>query len=361
MKRLRLLTVLMVFLSYITWNVKKDDSLTTFESNGMVVDSNWMKVNDDPLTPENYRRPPDQTFLTYPEWFLVHSPAEMAEAFGKETATVFPFNDHVSQFWDSYRAINQQIEGTFPHNAEYHTMIKVIGVSATAEYWLRQAYEVVVGRVTDTENPYTAEDRFNQEYIQDYVSFIHEKPWYLFDFNEQLKNLWAQTPIWGAHWLRKLERRYLLTSELMVKSAYGYLIGVGTKELYGTAESTTAVVVNHLNMKELSDFNIIESFSDTQHLIELPRYRPFKQAAISIAQKGGQFEEIAGNQSAILLTVLADKDWKAESVSKVIFTQPLPSGHGTVRKALVTPVDQLHQLLNELSESKVEIEHVYDF
>ena len=29
-------------------------------------------------TPVEDRRPPDQTFLTYPEWFLVFSPAEYA-------------------------------------------------------------------------------------------------------------------------------------------------------------------------------------------------------------------------------------------------------------------------------------------
>ena len=31
-----------------------------------------------PVAPEEHRRTPDQTFLTFPEWFLVHSPAEYA-------------------------------------------------------------------------------------------------------------------------------------------------------------------------------------------------------------------------------------------------------------------------------------------
>ena len=30
------------------------------------------------VTPEEHRRGPEQTFLTLPEWFLVHSPAEYA-------------------------------------------------------------------------------------------------------------------------------------------------------------------------------------------------------------------------------------------------------------------------------------------
>ncbi len=361
MNRLRLLTLVVMILAIATWYLKQDDSLTVTEASGLVVDASWMVPLDNPLTPESYRRPPDQTFLTYPEWFLVHSPAEMAESFRAQTSTGFPYKEHVSQIWGSYTVINDQINETFPYNDEYHMMIKVIGVSSTIEYWLRQVYEVVIGRLTDTEKPITAEDQFNQQYIHDYVTFIHEKPWYLYDFNAQLKKLWSDTPLWGDHMFRKLERRYILTSELLVKSAYGYLIGVGTKELYGTAASTTAVVVNNLNQAQLSDHNVVESYSDTKHLVELPRYRPFKQAAINIAKAGGEFEEIAGNNSAILLTVLTGQEWNDDTKTKVIFNQPLPSNPELNRLAIVTPVPYLHELLLRLDDSGTEIEHLYDF
>jgi len=38
-----------------------------------------------PVAPPEHRRGEEQTFLTYPEWFLVHSPAEYA-AFVKSLA-----------------------------------------------------------------------------------------------------------------------------------------------------------------------------------------------------------------------------------------------------------------------------------
>ena len=362
MNRLRLLTVVVMILAVVTYRLNQDESLTVASGAGLVINPDWLRTLEQPLTPEADRRPPDQTFLTFPEWFLVHSPAEQAEDFNRRTASQFPYTDHVSQVWGSYAVINEQIKDHFPHNAEYHMMIKVIGVSSTVEYWLRQAYELVIGRITDTGKPVTAEDQFNQQYMQDYVHFIHESPWYLFDFTAQLGKLWSDTPWWGDHLFRKLERRYVLTSELMVKAAYGYLIGLGTRELYGVAAPTTAVVVTGLSLDQLSEFQVKASFSTDKHLVYLPRYRPFRQAAMSLAKQGGVFAEIAGNDSAILLSVLTDRGWQIQDpLVQRVFTQPIPADDQRQRVALVTPVPHLHQLLLALNEQDIVLEHVYDF
>ena len=59
--------------------------------------------------PPEHRRPPDQTFLTFPEWFLVFSPAEYAAYVREHTPTRFPFLGHVRQFWQSYGAAYERI------------------------------------------------------------------------------------------------------------------------------------------------------------------------------------------------------------------------------------------------------------
>ena len=61
------------------------------------------------VTPEEHRRTPEQTFLTFPEWFLVHSPAEYAAFIKDQRPSDFPYFGHIDQFWQSYRAVYDAI------------------------------------------------------------------------------------------------------------------------------------------------------------------------------------------------------------------------------------------------------------
>lgn len=92
----------------------------------------------EPAAPAEARRAQDQTLLTFPEWFLVYSPAEYATLVRERMPSEFPWWGHVRQFWSSYRAVIGATRG-YDFNAEYHVMINVIGVSTTLEYALRSA------------------------------------------------------------------------------------------------------------------------------------------------------------------------------------------------------------------------------
>ena len=50
------------------------------------------------LTPPEHVRGVEQTFLTYPEWFLVFSPAEYAAFVRHAPPSQFPFLGHIGQF-----------------------------------------------------------------------------------------------------------------------------------------------------------------------------------------------------------------------------------------------------------------------
>lgn len=115
---------------------------------GLVIPKEWLVANKNPITPAKDVRPADQTFLTFPEWFLVFSPEEQANYFKQHTATTFPYMRHTSQIWKSYRIVNKQIKGNFPTNWGYHFMIWVIGVSTTVEYTAKSWYETIVGRLS---------------------------------------------------------------------------------------------------------------------------------------------------------------------------------------------------------------------
>ncbi len=367
MRRLRILTLISVFLSVIVFTIKNKKPSTIPAGNGLVVDKSWLHDNPHSLTPLKDRRPPDQTFLTYPEWFLVFSPAEQADYFETHTSTTFPYMKHVDQMWKGYEVVYHQIKGNYKFNTGYHAMIVVIAGSTTVEYSLKSWYETIIGRVTDTKAGagLTDEDKFNAAYMSDYVNFIEKRPWYEYDFNHQLKQLWAGTSLSGTHFLRKAERRYYLTTELAVKSAYGWLIGLGTKAAYDPAADNTTIIADTLPVYQHRIDPPVEKnvkrLPDGTWLMDLPRYAAFNTAVCDLSQNGIHFKEIAGNNAAIMLTVLTDKQLLPATKTTTIFTQPVETKPGTNRVALVTPVVNLSTLVKSLLDQKVEIEHIYDY
>ena len=344
MKRLRILTLCAIVVSSLIFFYQKRKPTTIANGEGLVIKKEWLESNKNPIIPKNDVRSADQTFLTFPEWYLVFSPEEQANYLKKQTATSFPFMSHIRQIWESYHIVNNQIKGNFPPNYGYHFMIWVIGTSATTEYAIKAWYETIVGRITDTYTPKTDEDKFNAKFANDYVTFIKDRPWYEFDFKSRLKNLWTESSIIGDNFFRKMERKYILTSELLVKWGYGKLIGLGTKQVYDEALPTTAVV--------LADNTIIN----------LPRYNKFNQAITQLSKQGKSFKEIAGNNSAILLTVLmpTNKQMKFEN-TQTIFTQPISSDSSNQRIALTITVGKLNGLLKQLAKEKIKIEHIFDY
>jgi len=361
MKRLRILTILSIVLAVLIFFLKKRNPTTIAAGTGLVINNDWLVTNKNPVTPEKDTRPADQTFLTFPEWYLVFSPEEQAHYFKHTTATSFPFMSHTAQIWQSYKIVNDQIKDNFPPNKGYHFMIWVIGWSASVEYSIKAWYETIIGRITDTHEVLTDEDKFNAKFTHDYVAFIKDEPWYAFDFKSQLKYLYTSTSFFGNHFFRKLDRRYILTSELIVKTVYGKLIGLGTKTVYDEALPTTAVLIDSVPQNNTS-LKIIKQFPDKSALINLPRYDKFNAEVASLSWSGCSFREIAGNNSAILLTLLMPASQKQNfGNAQIVFIQPISSDLAMKRIALAIPVTQLNKLLVQLQKDNIQIEHVFDY
>lgn len=344
MRRLLILTLCSTSLALALGMWRMQAPATLLPADGQHVPAEWLKEARKALTPLADRRPPDQTFLTYPEWFLVFSPAEQADYFQQHTATTFPYVTHTRQIWESYRAVVNEMGDAFPPNPGYHLMIWVIGVSSTVEYLVKSGYEAVVGRLTDTSQSLSAEDQLNAAEMQRYVAFIKDRPWYEFDFSTSLTRLWRDTPFWGSYPIRKLERRYWLTSEWIVKYGYGKLIGVGTGQVYEAALPTTVV----LNQQD--------------SLQQFPRYDRFVGAANAHINNGGSFHEIAGNSTVILVCVVVDEKTAFQpSRARLLFQQPVPTMPGQFRVLWGIPVQELHILLQEAGAAGIAIEHIFDF
>lgn len=162
------------------------------------------------------------------------------------------------------------------------------------------------------------------------------------------------------HFLRKWERKYILTSELAVKYVYGKLIGMGTQSMYGAALPTTAVVLDSLPLG--SELKAAKIFDNKNALVYLPRYDRFNDAACRLARQGGTFKEIAGNAGALLVSVLVPAKGPIRfNDALTVFVQPLASDPALKRVAVALPVCKLHHLLHTLEEQALSPEHIFDF
>ncbi|MEO8019695.1 MAG: hypothetical protein ABI769_17940 [Pseudomonadota bacterium] len=303
-----------------------------------------------PIAPQEHRRGEEQTFLTFPEWFLVFSPAEYAQYVKHEQPSGFPFWGHIRQFWQSYGAVNRAIqERDYPPNPGYHVMINTIGVSTTVEYAIRSGYETIVGRLAElTTSGRTSEDEYAAVAAQDYVDFIRERPWYEFDFWGKLHGLWVDVPMKGDGLLRKLERRYALTTEYVVKALYGWLIEQATHAGYERPLFVTHVAFGPASAPQTT---------------LLPRYEAFTAAATGLAQTGVDFDEVAGNgpDADVLLSVLVAPGWRPPPDTHELFVQPILTVPGVRRVALTVAVKSLAACLRDLAARRATIEHVFDY
>jgi hypothetical protein len=318
------------------------------------------------LTPPEHRRGAEQTFLTFPEWFLVHSPAEYAALVRTRDPDEFPFWAHIGQFWTSYERVYEETRrGGYDLNPGYHLMIVVIGASTTIEYVVRSAYETVVGRLSALTRSHgmTGEDRLAAEVAQDYVDFIRVQPWYEYDFAARLRQVWTRTGFLGPDAIRKWERKYALTTEYGIKALYGWLIRKATKATYEDPLPVTAVVVDRVPdgiEAALPDLKV-QRLPDAGALLLVPRYEAFMKHASALARRGAGFREIAGNRGDILVSALVPTSWRPALGERVLFVQPIVTRPGEQRVALVVAVASLAATLNRLDAPGLHLEHVYDY
>lgn len=307
----------------------------------------------------------EQTLLTYPEWFLVFSPHEYGEFIAANEPSRFPYYGHIGQFWQSYKAVFEETQRrSLDLNPGYHLMIMVIGTSTTVEYAIKSAYETLVGRLAaSTAGQPTPEDAYAAAVAQDYVKFIRMLPWYEYDFGVALKRLWRDVPTSGSDVLRKWERRFALTTEYTVKMGYAKLIKMGTTSIYDAPLPVTAIVARPAPKEDvaLPDLKQLSELPDGAALVTVPRYEAFTAYSQALADQGVDFAEIAGNDSFILVCVLAPEVWKPDASLSQLLAQPILTRPGVQRVLLAVPVKELARSLREWKTAELQVEHVFDY
>lgn len=332
----------------------------------------WMTVvaqlqGTAPAVPEGPVRGGEQTFLTYPEWFLVSSPDEYARLIAEQPPSEFPYLGHIGQFWQGYREVTAATRDEYPFNGGYHAMILVIGASTTVEYGLKALYELCVGRFTAQVRGAapTDEDRLAARVAREYVDFIRARPWYEFDFGERLSQVWTSPLPREALSLRAWERRYALTTEYGAKALYGWLIMAATRASYDPTVPLTRTSLDALPADLAGHPEIqVVSRGDDGVVVDLPRYQAFTGHARALARRGLNFRAIAGNRGRIVLSVVVPRAWQLPpdpTGAQVLFVQPILTDPASARFVLVTTVPELAATLRALDRPSVLLEHVYDY
>ena len=317
-----------------------------------------------PLLAPAHRRDEVNSYLTYPEWAIVHAYEDLAGVMRASSESDFAYFASVSGFWSSLCDLTRLASSRGPISLEYKVTLYTIGVSFAAEMGIKGAYERTIGRLTAwLRGPdRTPEDTFALAVADDYATFLRQTPWYEYPFGAKLWQFWRETPFTFARPLRSLERRLALTLEYGSKAVYAKLIGFGAGAI--PADLRIRSIVRNAEPADLaadSRIVVIGPIDGGGTMIETPRYRAFTDILLGLAARGRDMSEIAGNDD-ILITVLARDDAAAGKLNgKRLFLVPVQSKPGWSRIGFDVKVADLLAVIRQLKGTGAELEHVYDY
>jgi len=277
---------------------------------------------------KDYARAEDDTYLSYPEWYIVWSYQEKADFQQNHLPSGFPYAGAVRQYWNSYCCISRLTRGRYPFNGGENVMLGVIGTSFSAEYLLKGAYEKTVGKVSEWTSGHqpVEEDEFAYGVARAYADFVHIRPFYEFHFARQVKGLWAGTHFWGPHLLRKWERKIFLTVDYAIEAFYCWLIEKATHASYGYEPADTYAWIDNADeslLQQLPRVKVVKHVGEKAFLVDIPRYQEFTTVASALAERNVHFTEIAGN-SQVAVSVLAPESWHSRhSGAREVFGSPV--------------------------------------
>ncbi len=322
---------------------------------------------DEKLASLGYQKKPEgQTLLTVPEWYLVWNPLEYVEHLERGHAPdTFPFWESVREYMSLYKKVIRASDGVYPHNDEYVTMLRVIGASTAVEYLTKGAYEASIGRLFrwTASAPNNAEQRLITEAQRSYSQLIFDKAWYEFRFLPWVARIWSETPILGADFLRRTERKLAFSAEFAVKAAYAQLVGWAAQSAYGPSEERVQIVAQRPEGAKPwpPGVRTVGALAPATELIELGRWNEFSKVVPHLASEGFDFVEIAGNDHiAVSLVEDVSRPFRSDQAQRLLQSRVV-SNPAKKRTVWFVTVPRLGPFLRQAQAAGVRIEHVYDY
>lgn len=313
-----------------------------------------------------YRRAEGDSFMTYPEWNIVHAYADLADVTRQGSESGFDYWQAVTGFWSSLCRATSVASAAGGATTDQKITNYIIGFSFTGEMAVQGIYERTLGALTAwwRGGTKTAEDAYAQRVLDEYAAFLQQTPWYQFPFREKLTAFWCETPFEPS--VRSIERRGSLSLQYGAKSGYAAVIGYMAG--YSPADLTIRSVVSGLDDSDLAAEPRIHRIRevdaiDGRHgaLIETPRYQALTDIIRGLTARQRTVLEIAGNRR-ILTTVIVDAGKPVEVPGAVeIFSLPIQSKPGSRRIGFDTLVPALTSQIGLVEGRGGRFEHAYDY
>ena len=306
------------------------------------------------LLPEAYHRPETRTFMTYPEWHIVHAYEDYAQVIAKGDPHEFGYVSSIKGFWSSLCSLAKKAPAHGEIDGSTKSMVYTIGVSFTAELLLKAAYEETIGRLFaslrgDTRTPL---DDLSAHQARAYAAFLQQVPWYKWPFRVDVAALNGS----ASQALRDTERKVALGLEYRAKAAYAGAIEQAVAST-GVDQLTLQMIVAGSDINALAAYDgvTVVGKSEAGVIIETPRYRALTHLLAEMAVDGFDFVEIAGNDD-ILFTVLSDKPVQVDA-----FFNFRRQGFSDYRHLVLLKVSDLAVRLRTLYGSPLTLEHIHDY
>jgi hypothetical protein len=314
------------------------------------------------------RRPLEDSYFSYPEWYIVWSYEERAQYLPKNLPSGFPYFASIAQYWRSYCFICGLTRSRHQFNFGDHLSSMVLGGSFALEYSIRGAYEQTIGRLSEwtSSHKLVEEDAYAARVAREYADFVYVRPFYEFHFGHALAQLWKETPLWGKHPIRKWERKFILSVDYGIEAVYAHAMLFASHVTYGAESDETYAWIENASgtvFQEIPRVKNVKQLGPQSFVVSIPRYQEFTDIAVKFAARGVRFAQIAGNDE-IMLTVVAPKNWNYDlpaSDGSLLFTESFLTQPDVKRIALEYPVRSLHSVLNAFSNHKIKVEHIYDY
>lgn len=313
------------------------------------------------LTDPNWQRDEARTWLTYPEWHIVYS----AESFGRHLSAGQPPSSYhymrdIRGFWNNLCAMNRASAGRAGTDAK--VMLYTIGISFSAELFVKAAYENTLGRLFEWLGGHDSyDDHYAARIQQRYGAFMHETPWYEFPFGRAFSGLWRTDE--PFYFVRHWERRLALSAEYGVKAGYAKLIGWASGASLGRDERTLRFLVQGSGGTVAATdrrFKVAGSAGNGLAMVEAPRYAQFTDLMLKLSHTNGKLVEISGNDD-IFLTVMLPPQATLPKSDKTLFETPLDEPRGWRRVGVSTKVPNLLATIRTVRAKGGRVEHVYDY
>jgi hypothetical protein len=317
---------------------------------------------------EKNRRPVDDSYFSYPEWYIVWSYEERAQYLPKNLPSGFPYFASIRQYWKSYCFICGLTQSRHQFNFGDHLSSLVLGGSFALEYSIRGAYEQTIGRLSEwtSSHELVEEDAYAARVAREYADFVYIRPFYEFHFAHALAQLWKETPLRGKHPVRKWERKFILSVDYGIEAVYAEAMQLASHLTYGAESDETYTWLASAPESVFREFprvKIVKETARQSYVVTIPRYQEFTDLAVKLAARDVRFEQVAGNDD-IMLTVVVPKNWTYDlpaGEGSLLFTEDIATQPGMKRIAFECHVVALGAALNHFTSQGIKIEHIYDY